>query len=107
MNEKYLLNALRVERFDKLSIEERGVLVRKIKHQFGYTNRSLSEITGIPHSTLHDWASGRQDNTGTNIHISLPNIARKLKEFKPKTQMDVEILKNILKYIKQMLRDYK
>lgn len=101
---KLYRNVLAMEKLHKLDkFEKQEVILELCKTR---TERKLSKEIGIPHSTIHDWKTLRQDNTGMNIHLSLPNIARKLKVYKPKTKMDLEILKNILKFVKNILDRY-
>jgi len=107
LEEKALINQLRLERFDKLTLEEKGQLVRKLKDQSGYSYRKLQELTGINHSTLQDWVSGRQDNSGANAHISLSLILKKVKEYEFKTEIEFEMLGNLKKIINEKLENAK
>jgi len=94
-------NSLIAEKLLKLSIEDRNIIVTKLLE--GTTERKLSEELGIPHSTLHDWKSKRQNNTKHNIHVSLSLIIRRLRYFKPKNSDDYIKLKKIFDLTKNKL----
>ena len=99
-----LLNSLRVEGMNKLSKEERKKLVNRLKNKYKLSNRKLQELTGIPHSTIHDWASGRQTNTGVATHVSIDMMLRKLDGYKPKLSefSKLEKLKKIIENILEL-----
>jgi len=82
---KALLNQLRLERFDKLTIEEKGQLVNELRLKYNLTYRRLEELTGIPHSTLLDWATGRQKraNEPGCLHISINRLIDHFAVYKP------------------------
>ena len=104
---KALLNQLRIERFDRLDIVEKGLLVKKIRKKYGYTYRELQKLTGIPHSTLVDWVTGRQDNKGKNIHISFIMVYRKLKNMQPSDVDDWGRIELIKEEIERLLNGKK
>ena len=85
-----LINQLRVEQLTKLSIEEKGHVVMKLKDKYKLSYRKLQILTGINHSTLQDWVSGRQTrqnaNEGTGTHVTIDMMIRKLDGYKPRLE---------------------
>lgn len=79
---KILLNQLRIERLEKLSIKEKGKIVKNLRDKYKLSYRTMEELTGIPHSTLLDWVTGRQEKSG--IHISVDRLINYFKDYKPK-----------------------
>lgn len=98
--DKPLLNALRIERFDRLNSKEKQKLVIRLKKS--YSERELEKLTGIPHSTIHDWATGRQNNKGIETHISIDQMIRKLEGYKPKLN-EFPKLEKLYKIIENIL----
>ena len=84
MYTKILLNALRLERLEKMSIKERGKIVAKLKKDTGKSYRELAQMTGIPHTTLVDWVTKRQNNIPGNLHISIDRMIEHFKVYKPR-----------------------
>ena len=101
MIDKLYKNALITEKLNKISKLERQQIIIKLLET--RSERELSEELGIPHSTIHDWKTLRQNNTEENIHISLTLIIRRLKHYKPKTILDHEQLKIIYSLVKNKL----
>jgi Trp operon repressor len=98
-------NALILERLTKLSqLEKQKVVVRLLMTR---SERQLGEELGVCHSTIHDWRSGRQDNTAENIHVSLAVIKRKLENFKPEDSDDIVKLHEIKNIIERILGEGK
>ena len=92
---KLYYNALHNERLHKLTPLERKAVILDLLD--GETQRGLARKLGIPHSTIHDWASGRQNNTGEAIHISLSMIYRKISCLKAENITDwgrIEMIKD-------------
>ena len=102
IDEKVYKNALITEKLIKLTPQDKQQMV--IKLLATKSERELGLELGIPHSTLHDWKTLRQDNTGNNIHISLSSVYRKLKEFTPKDITDWGRLEQIRDLINDLLR---
>jgi len=105
LKNKIYKNALITEKLVKLDKKERQRVVKELLKT--HTQRGLAEELGIPHSTIHDWASLRQDNTGANVHISLGTIVQKLKHFEPKEQLDFILLKEIKTIAEKKLKNKK
>jgi len=98
---KVYRNALLLEKMVKLDkYDRRKIVLNLLQHK---TERELESELGIPRSTLHDWKSLRQDNTGENIHVSLAMIKRKLSSFKPTNSEDIVYLIDIKKIIESIL----
>lgn len=99
--QKTFRNALLTEKLVKLSKEDKQRIVCKLLENT--TERKLEQELGIPRSTLHDWKTGRQDNTEENIHLSLPMVIRKLEYFKPENSEDIQRLITIKQLIEKIL----
>jgi len=84
LNTKLYSNALIGEKLMKLNQHEKQVIVSKLLVKM--SERQLSEQIGISHSTIHDWKTGRQDNTGNNIHISIDKIIEKFDGYTPRLE---------------------
>jgi transposase len=102
LDEKVYKNALITEKLVKLDKKERQKIIVKLLDN--KSERQLSEEIGIPHSTIHDWKTLRQDNTGENIHISLCSIYRKLSNLKVEEITDWGRLEQIKNVIENLLR---
>lgn len=100
---KLIRNALLHEQHSKFTREEKHQLVTTLKSETGMTNRELSVHIGVPHSTIHDWLSLRQDNTKGSIHISLSNIFRKLQGLNPCDVRDWGRLEQIAQRCEELL----
>jgi DNA-binding transcriptional regulator YiaG len=94
-------NALIGERILKLTQSEKQKIVTKLLSNM--SEQELSDQTGIPKSTLHDWKTRRQDNTGENLHVSLAIIKRKLQNFIPRDQDDIVRLYEIKNIINRLI----
>lgn len=103
MNDKILKNAIMAEQLYKLDKEEKKQVIDELLSK-GYSQRGLATELNIPHSTIHDWASGRQNNVGADKHISLNNFYLKISACTPKDIKDWGRLKMIQKKIEELLR---
>ena len=101
---KVLINALKIEQLSRLSIEQRGKIVKQIKDQYNMSYRDLEKETGINKSTLQDWVSGRQRNDAQYRHISILAMICKLKHFTP-NKIEYEQLKILNKIVKNLLKE--
>ena len=99
---KALLNQLRIERLEKCTIGQRGEICRKLLDGYGFTNRSLGEALGIPHSTIHDWATGRQEHRAGSLHISIDRIINHFKLYELKED-EKDKVKELIKVLEQLL----
>jgi len=102
IKDKLYRNALIIERLNKLNKKERQIIITNLLKK--KSERELSEEIGISHSTIHDWKTLRQNNTGQNMHLSLTHIIKKLKEFTPVTNFDYTKLNSIKDIVEQKLR---
>jgi len=97
LTDKLYKNALIGERLSQLTnIERQKVVLQLLKNK---SERALGEELGISHSTIHDWKTLRQDNVGSNIHVSLAVIYRKLKGLNAKEIVDwgrIELIKEVV-----------
>lgn len=102
---KALLNQLRIERFDKLSIEERGQLVNELRMEHNFTYRKLGELTGIPHTTLVDWATGRQKDGGKagHLHISIERLINHFSVYKP-TESEKPLISILIRKLESLIK---
>lgn len=104
MNDKILKNALLAEKLYKLnSTEKKEVISELLKNN---TQRGLATELGIAHSTIHDWVSGRQNNVGNKIHMSLNHFYRKIVDSTSDDIVDWGRLRMIRDKIEQLLRDH-
>jgi transposase-like protein len=92
-------NFLMESKKKNINPEERIIIIKQLLKIKNCSARSLAKELIIPHSTLHDWLSLRQDNTGENIHISFSAVVRKLKSINPKTFNDWGRLEQIKELI--------
>lgn len=102
LKEKLYKNALIGERLTKLDKKERQKIVLKLLET--RSERELERELGIGRSTIHDWKTLRQDNTGKNIHVSLALIHRKLKNMKPGEITDWGRIEMIREICEKLLR---
>ncbi len=103
LNDKLYKNSLILEKLVKLDKEERqNIVLDLLKNK---SERELSEELGIPHSTIHDWKTLRQNNTEQFIHVSLTTIIRKLRGFKPSNLIERKQLERIKEIIVEILKD--
>lgn len=102
INEKILKNALLSEKLSKLTREDRQGLVQELLKT--NTQRGLALELGIPHSTLNDWATLRQDNKAGKIHASLSHLFIKIKDIKPEDVKDWGRLEMIKEKCESLLR---
>jgi len=103
LKEKLYKNALIGERLSKLTSKERQTVILDLLKDKSL--RELSEEIGIPHSTIHDWKTLRQDNTGENAHISLGFVYRKLSSLDPKHITDWGRIEQIKDVCENLLRN--
>ena len=76
------MNSLLLEKFTKLDKDEKQSTIKELLKDSSL--RKLEIELGIPRSTLQDWSSGRQNNNGNEIHISIDTMIKKLDGYKPK-----------------------
>jgi len=91
--DKLYTNALIGERLNKLTSGERQKVIKELLKD--RSEQELSNETGIPKSTLHDWKTLRQNNAGEHVHISLYTIKKKLEGYTPKDNQDWVLLHEI------------
>jgi len=100
--DKIYKNALICEQLTRLTPKEKQkIIIRLLKNK---TERQLSSDIGIPHSTIHDWKTLRQDNTGRNMHLSLSFIVRKLENLDPNEITDWGRIEQIKEIVNNLLR---
>lgn len=95
MKSKLLKNALIGESLQKFTRQEKHEIVTELLEVENVSQRELAKQIGVPYSTLHDWASLRQDNTGGNVHISFSHVLSKLKHINVETFTDWGRIKEI------------
>jgi len=127
LNKKLFTNALIIEKLTKLDPEERQVVVNELLK--GNSLRGLGNELGIAKSTLDHWKNGRQHDVNPRVYlktikigssieennkqkvvlntISISTIAKKIREFEPINNLDVECLKSIVRIIKNKLNKLK
>jgi len=103
MNSKLLKNALLTEKLYKYNKEEKHDIITELLKD--NTERGLAKELGIPHSTIHDWKSLRQNNTGKDIHISFNMFYKKLEGLSPKDIQDWGRLEMIKEKIEGLFRN--
>ena len=102
LKRKTFSNAIIVERLNRFTKEEKKIIISDLL--MGKSERELGEELGISHSTIHDWKTGRQDNTGEGIHVSLALIIRRLEGFMPLNSDDYVSLHKIIKIVEDKLK---
>ena len=103
LEERLYKNALIEEKLGKLNKEERQRII--IKLLMSRSEQELADEIGIPKSTIHDWKTGRQTNVGTNIHVSLTVILRKLQGLTPEKIEDWGRIEQIKGRCEELLRE--
>ena len=74
--DKLCINSLVLEQITKLNkFERKEVIVHLLRTR---TERELGKELNVPHSTIHDWKSLRQDNTKENIHLGFSRFKEKI-----------------------------
>lgn len=99
---KTFSNALINERLMKINNKERQTIVLGLLKN--KSEQELSDELGIPKSTLHDWKTLRQNNTGSNIHLSIATIVRKLENIQPEQIHDWGRIEQIKELAENLLR---
>jgi len=100
--DKLYKNSLIAEKLTKLTPKERQkVILHLLKDK---SNRELGKELDIPHSTIHDWKTLRQTNTGTSTHISINRFYTKIKNMKPADVKDWGRLEMIKEKIEELFR---
>ena len=102
MKKKFIINQLKMDEIERLTDNEKKELVTKLNKKHGMTEREIGKMLNKPHSTIHDWISGRQDNTPGNLHISIDRVIEHFKRFKPE-QQDFPKLNKLKEVIEQLL----
>lgn len=102
---KALLNSLRMERLEQLSIKEKGAIVNKLKKDTGKSYRELEKMTGIPHSTLLDWATGRQKNVPGTLHVSIEQLIKHFGAYQPRLK-EFEQIKQLISTLNKLLEKH-
>jgi len=95
IKEKLMRNSLISEKLYKLNREEKHDIIQELLEN--NTTRGLAKELGIPHSTIHDWKSLRQNNTEAGIHVSLLMIYRKISKLDHNNIIDwgrIEMIKD-------------
>jgi len=100
--DKLYKNALINEKLAKFSPEERQKIILELLKT--RSERQLAEEIGIPHSTIHDWKSLRQDNSEEGKHVSLNMIYYKLKHLDTSNFKDWGRLEQIKTICEELLR---
>jgi transposase len=94
-------NALITETLSKLSPKDKQeIITTLLKNK---SERQLSKELNIPRTTIHDWKTLRQNNTGKDIHISLSGIHRKLSSLKAEEITDWGRIEQIWEIINKLL----
>lgn len=100
LKNKLYRNSIILEKITKLnSKEKQKAIIQLLK---GKSERELGEELGLSHSVIHDWKTGRQNNNGNEIHISIDKIIEKLDGYKPKLD-EYPKLEKLKKIIEQIL----
>jgi hypothetical protein len=102
---KLYVNALIGEKVMKLTNNEKQTIVKELHRFFSY--QKISDLTGVNKSTLVDWGTNRQDNTGEHIHISLSMIYRKIQHLKPENITDWGRIEMIKEKCEELLKQRK
>ena len=100
--EKVYGNAVIADRLFKLAPAERQEVIKKLTAG-GKSQRQVARELGVPYSTVHDWHSGRQNNKGKDIHVSLAAMVRKLKEMNPEEITDWGRIEQILETCQDLI----
>jgi len=99
-----LINSLKIDTITRLSIEEKAQVISKLRDKYELSYRDLSKLTGIPHSTLLDWVTGRQKNVPGTLHISIRSLVNHFKVYEPKSLEEWCALEELKKVIDERLK---
>lgn len=102
---KALINSLKLDNITRLTIEEKGEIILNLKSEYQLSYRELENLTGIPHSTLLDWATGRQKNVAGCLHISIRKLVEHFEIYEPKDIIEWGELVRLKKVIDKRLSD--
>ena len=97
---KIIINQLRREGDEKLSIEEYKELIETLKKKYNMSYNDIVTKTNIPKSTLHRLVSGK--NYDTRIVFNIDNVIKAIKKLKPKRE-DYKKLKELKYEIERIL----
>ena len=78
---KLCKNELIKERLFKINSADKQKMIEVLLKD--KTERELAKELDIPRSTINDWRTLRQNNTGEHIHASLSLIYRKISNLEP------------------------
>lgn len=94
---KALINQLKLELMDHLTIEEKGEVIRKLNREHGLSMREIGRILNIPASTVMDWAKPYRPKFGPgNLHVSIDTLIEHFKIYVPKTWEEKKKLKLLI-----------
>lgn len=88
-----------------VSITDRGNLIKVYLKEKGISEREFSKRFGFPHSTVHDWVSGRQLNKKSNKLIGVYTLTDRLfylLSINDNKDLDVRTLRK-LKELKELI----
>jgi len=97
IKQKLCKNVILIEQLYKLDRNEKQQIIKELLKD--KSQRQLAKELNIPHSTIHDWVSLRQNNTETDTHISFMMFYRKIKSLRPEDITDwgrIEMIKEKL-----------
>ena len=97
IKQKLCKNVILIEQLYKLDRNEKQEIIKELLKD--KSQRQLAKELNIPHSTIHDWVSLRQNNKEAEIHISMSMFYRKIKHLTPEDITDwgrIEMIKEKL-----------
>ena len=104
MVKQALINSLIIDNCQKLSIEEKGKVVKQLKEEYDLSYRALENLTNIPHSTLLDWVTGRQNNKSGSLHVSITQLIKHFKIYEPKNLIEWNNLIQLSKVLEDRIK---
>lgn len=99
---KALLNQLKIEKLERCSPDEIKKIIKTLKEKYNMSYRKISEVSGISHTTIHGWVHGKKYKT-KDTHMALATLITKIREYEIKTEIELQMLKNLKKIINDKL----
>jgi len=99
-----LIKLLKIDS-ERLTPKEKGEVLKKLKEEYGLSNRSLGILLNVPHSTIHDWISGRQKHIPGCLHVSMTSLIKHFEVYEPKNLNEWGMIVKLNKIIGERIKN--